>query len=92
MTNNEGSPPELWYRASPKNVSLFALIWLGEIFLILMLLKWMFHTSAKIYLFLIPWALLGSIMVLRPDWITRLTQALEMKSDRADKWNPPGFP
>jgi hypothetical protein len=92
MTNDDLTPTTLWYRASTKNLALFALIWLGEPFLILLFIKWMFHGSAKLYLLLIPWALLGAIMVFRPAWIERMTRALNPSSDNSSKWNPPGFP
>jgi hypothetical protein len=90
VTNNEGAEPAPWYRSSHKNMALFALIWLGEFFLILLLLKWMFHAGPKIFLFIIPWAVMGWVNAFRPNWIARLTQLLELK--RPDKWNPPGFP
>jgi hypothetical protein len=65
---------------------------LGETFLIVWLFKWLLHANAKIYLFLIPCAVLLWINVFRPAWIARATQLLELDSDRFNKWNPPGFP
>jgi hypothetical protein len=47
MTVNEKAPTEPWYTSSPKNLALCALVWLGELFLLLMLLKWMFRASAS---------------------------------------------
>src|SRR5260370_32775730 len=40
----------LWYKASAKNVAMFALMWLVEGFLILMFVKWVIHGSAAVYL------------------------------------------
>jgi hypothetical protein len=40
----------LWYRARAKNVVIFALMWLGEAFLVLKFLKWVIHGSALVYL------------------------------------------
>ena len=93
MTSNDaGAQTEPWYRTSAKNLALFTLIWLGEVLLTVWFFKWLLHASASIYLLAIPWALLGAIMVFRPNWITRLTAFFELNSDRLNKWNPPGFP
>jgi hypothetical protein len=88
---NSGSTKS-FYQTSTRNLLLFALIWLGELFLILLLIKWKFHGTPKLFLFLIPWALFGAIMVFRPNWIDRMTRLLNPSSDNASKWNPPGFP
>ncbi len=96
MTDNRRDPNELWYRASPKNVVIFALMWLGEAFLILMFAKWVIHGSAVLYLLLVPWALFGLIMVVRPNWIMRVMRAweknLERVGEQLEKRPPPGFP
>jgi hypothetical protein len=89
--DNSGSMKP-FYQTSKKNLLLFALVWLGEFSLILLLIKWMFHASPKLFLFLIPWALFGGIMVFRPNCIERMTRLLNPSSDNASKWNPPGFP
>ena len=92
----EQNPVELWYRASAKNVVIFALMWLGEFFLILMFFKWVIHGSALVYLLLFPWALFGLIMVVRPNWILRATRAFDKALEDAgalfEKRPPPGFP
>ena len=92
----EQNPAGLWYRASAKNVVIFALMWLGELFLILMFFKWVIHGSALVYLLLVPWAFFGSIMVVRPNWILRATRALDKALEDAgalfEKRPPPGFP
>jgi hypothetical protein len=97
MTDNPNDSTPLWYRASATNVVIFSLLWLGEFFLILLFLKnWVFHTGAAIYLLMIPWALIGLIMVVRPNWIPRILRVVEEKVERdmnrLDKWTPPGFP
>jgi hypothetical protein len=61
MTDNRREPPGPWYRASAKNLMIFALMWLGEAFLILMFVKWVIHGGAAPYLFMVPWTLLGLI-------------------------------
>ena len=75
---------------------LFAVIWLGEMFLILMFVKWAIHGSAALYLFMIPWALFGLIMLVRPNWGIRMKRAtdeeIKRTMERSQKWNPPGFP
>jgi hypothetical protein len=92
----EQNPVKLWYRASAKNVVSFALMWLGEFFLILMFFKWVIHGSAFVYLLLVPWALFGLIMVVRPNWILRATRALDRALEDAgalfEKRPLPGFP
>ena len=55
----EQKPSGLWYKASAKNVAMFALMWLGEGFLILMFVKWVIHGSAAVYLLLVPLMLFG---------------------------------
>jgi hypothetical protein len=48
------------------------------------------------YLLMIPWTLLGAIVFARPNWIIRMTRAVEEKAERdmerLGKWTPPGFP
>jgi hypothetical protein len=85
-------PTTPWYKSSPRNLALFTAMWLGSSFLTILFFKWLLHAGAKIYFLLIPWALIGAVMVFRPNWITRLTQIFELNSLRIDKWNPPGFP
>jgi hypothetical protein len=77
MTDDGHAPTEPWYRASPKNLAIFALIWSGEAFLILKFVTWVTHGSAALYLLMIPWTLFGSIIAVRPNWITRMTRAFE---------------
>jgi hypothetical protein len=92
----EQNPAGLWYRASAKNVVIFALMWLGEFFLILMFLRRVFHGSTAVYLLVFPWASFGLIMVARPNWILRATLALDKALEDAgslfEKRPPPGFP
>jgi hypothetical protein len=92
MTDEGGAPTEPWYRARPKNLAIFALIWSGEALLILKFVKWVIHGSAALYLLIIPWMLFGSIIVLRPNWIMSMTRTFEGELGRSDKWIPPGFP
>jgi len=77
MTDDGHAPTEPWYRASPKNLAIFALIWSGEAFLILKFVTWVTHGSAALYLLMIPWTLFGSIIAVRPNWITRMTRVFE---------------
>lgn len=71
-------------------------MWVGEALLILRLFQWLFHESWTLYLLMIPWTILGVIMVIRPNWVIRATKAfderMERDMQRFDKWNPPGFP
>jgi hypothetical protein len=96
MTDDGRNRPAFWYRTSAKNVMLFALIFLGEPLLILMFIKWAFHMSATLYAFMAPWALFGSVMVVRPRWFVHIERAIKerFKRDmrRFGKWTPPGFP
>jgi hypothetical protein len=96
MIDDRGRATELWYRASAKNVMVCALIWLGEPLLILTFIKWVFHTSATLYLFMVPWAVFGLIMVVRPNWVMRIARVMKERAkrdmERFDKWTPPGFP
>ncbi len=81
---------------SAKFVIIFALIWLGEAFLILMFCKWAFHRSAALYLLMIPWSFVGWVLAVRPNWFIRMSKTMESRLnrdlERADKWIPPGFP
>ncbi len=94
--DDQDSTGLLWCRASPKNAVIFALIWLGEACLILMFVKWAFHRSALLYLLLIPWALIGLVILVRPQWVMRLHRVIAKKEkrdmERLGKWTPPGFP
>jgi len=87
---------ELWYRASSKKMVILALIWLGQAFPILIFTKWAFHRNGLMYFFLVPWILLGSLLVVRPTLFSRITREMKEKEKRAmdglDKWTPPGFP
>lgn len=96
MTDDHEDQAELWYRASTKNTAVFTLMWLGEAFLVLMFINWLFHASTSMYLFMIPWGLMGLIMVLRPKWIVRAVRAWrkdqEHVGEQLEKHLPPGFP
>jgi hypothetical protein len=79
------------YRGRPysidKNVVIFALIWLGEPFLILMFVKWVIHGSAAVYLLLVPWMLFGLIGVVRPNWILGMTRAFDKALEDAGHYS-----
>ena len=96
MLDNPFEPTELWYRANPKNVVFFAATWFGEGLLSLMFVKWVIHGSAAVYWLLVPWALFGLLMVLRPNWILKVTSVsnkmLEQAGESFEKKPPPGFP
>ncbi len=93
MTDDCREPGALWHRTSTKNVVIFALIWFGEAFLILMFIRWVLHGSAFRYLLMIRWAFIGVIMAARPKWSVRMMLAMKDKvrrdMDRLDKWTPP---
>jgi hypothetical protein len=89
MSTERTVPPQPWYKSRPRNLALFAFIWLGEFFLTLFFFKWLLHANAKIFFFMAPWAFFGWIIVFRPNWINRLTQILELNSNHPDKWNLP---
>jgi hypothetical protein len=96
MTANRHDPREQWLGASAKTVMIFAVIWLGEAFLILIFCKWVFHASAVLYLLMIPWSILGWILAVRSNWFIRMSKAMENRLnrdlERMEKWNPAGFP
>ena len=75
---------------------IFALMWPGEAFLCLMFVKWVIHGSAAVYWLMVPWMLFGLTIVVRPNWILRVTRAsdkaLEQALDQFEKRPPPGFP
>jgi len=90
MTDSPNYP-----NASTKNMLIFATIWLGEGFLILIFVKWAFHKTASVYLLMIPWVLFGLLVALRPKWFkTTAIEKMErdMKRLSKSKWTPPGFP
>jgi hypothetical protein len=76
MTNGRNNPTGLWYRASAKNVVIFVLIWFGAVFPVFVFIK-MIHGSVALYLLLVPWALVGLMMLVCPNWLLRLTRASE---------------
>jgi|tagenome__1003787_1003787.scaffolds.fasta_scaffold20989196_4 hypothetical protein len=96
MSSKLNEPTAIWYRKSAGHILLFGLMWLGECFLLLMFAKWLLHSSAVLYLLMIPWTLLGAVVFARPNWIMRMSefmnQKVERDTDRLDKWTPPGFP
>jgi hypothetical protein len=87
---------EMWHRTSATNVAIFAIVWLGQSFLILMFVRWLIHGSAALYLFMVPWAFFGLVIAMRPNWFVRLVQAWEKDKERTgeqlSKRLPPGFP
>jgi hypothetical protein len=95
MTDKRSDPKELWYRASAKNVLIFVLIWLGAAFPVFMFIR-LIHGGAAFYLFLVPWALLGLMMLVCPNWLLRLTRAWEKELERVggqlEKRPPTGLP
>jgi hypothetical protein len=95
MPNGRDNPTELWYRASAKNMVFFVLIWLGAASPVFMFIK-MIHGSVALYLFLVPWALLGLTMLVRPNWLLRITRAWQKESERMggqlEKRPPTGLP
>lgn len=95
MTEGRRDAKELWYRASATNMVAFATMWFGPLLLILFVLKSMIRTSVALYLLVVPWALLGLIMLVRPNWISRMAHATEKVLERVGESlekRPPGFP
>ncbi len=82
MSDDSRDLTEVWYRSSAKNMVIFALIFLGEPFVILVFVKWAFHISAALYLLLVPYAAFGLVMVFRPNWILRVRRAMDDKFNR----------
>ena len=87
---------EVWCRASHKKMAFLALIWLGQAFPVLFFIKWATHGNGFMYFMLVPWALLGSLLIVRPTLFSRITGEMKEKENRGreglDKWTPPGFP
>ena len=96
MTDDPQAATTFWYRTSLRNVLIFALIWLVEPLIVLMLIKWMFHLSAFWYVSMVPWAAFGLILVIRPRWYIWVEKTVKEKfkrdMERFGKWTPPGFP
>jgi hypothetical protein len=69
MTDDRQDPTKFW---STKKAVIFALVWLGEALLILLFVKEVIHGSAVVYLVLVPWTLLGLIMVVWPELVYAL--------------------
>jgi uncharacterized protein (DUF58 family) len=95
MTDKRNDPTRLWYRSSAKNVLIFVLIWLGAAFPALMFIRTA-HWTVALYLLLVLWAALGSMMLLRPNWLLRLTRAWQKESEeigeQLEKRPPTGLP
>ncbi len=90
---DDDAQSELWYRASSKKMVVLALIWLGQAFPTLIFIKWASHGNGFMYFFLVPWTLLGSLLVVRPELFSRITREMkEKRKRRLDNWTPPGFP
>ena len=77
MAEDRPNLTEPRYRASAKNLLIFAVMWLGEGFLVLMFGKWVTHETRAVYLLMVPWTLFGLIVVIRLNWILRLTRAFD---------------
>jgi hypothetical protein len=95
MAANRNVPTETRHW-NTKNLVIFVLIWFGEAILILKFLKWMIRGSAIPYLVMIPWAFICLLVVVSPNWVTRMTRKVDERAERdmqrLDKWTPPGFP
>jgi len=93
MSRDRKDRPELWPTHGRKSAAVFAVIWAGEGFLIMTFAKWVAHGSAVYYWPMIPWTVLGSILLLRPNLLRRVKEAGEQKMERdmsrLDKWTPP---
>jgi len=78
------------------NKVVFAVVWFGVAFLIFAFWKWAAHLGSAIYLIMVPWVLIGLLVLVRPVRIMRAVLAQEKKIEkdleRVEKWNPPGFP
>jgi hypothetical protein len=96
MPNREPGEFKFWYRASARNVMIFAFIWLSSLVPIVLFLK-LIHASWVIICCLIaPWELVGLAMVVRPNWVDRYTRRWERELERTgeglEKRPPTGFP
>jgi hypothetical protein len=92
--NRDGT--KLWYRASPRNIVVFAIVWLGSQVPIVLFLR-RIHVSTVIICFLImPCVLLGLIMVVRPNWVERMRgvwdRELERVGEGLERRPPTGLP
>ena len=84
--NVERSGPQPWYRLGAKGVATFFAIWIGEPFLMLVFWKWAAHTSDAPFLLMIPWTLLGVIIVVQPAWAVRWYRSLAERLKR-QRWD-----
>ena len=51
-----------------------------------MFVKWVIQGTAAVYLLLVPWTLFGLIIVVCPNWILRMTRAVDKILEQA--WEP----
>jgi hypothetical protein len=95
MVNQDWDETKLWYRASARNLLVFALMWLWPTIPIVLFSRRLTHDNTG-YLFVVLWVLVGATMVLRPKWISSWmrwsTKIMEQMGESLEKRLPPGFP
>jgi membrane protein implicated in regulation of membrane protease activity len=95
MLEESREPSEVPPFTAAQKVEILA-IWLGEPVLFVMLARWLFHVSVAWYLLMLPWDVLGVLMVTHRSAALRLSRRFEdrMQRDmeRLDKWKFIPFP
>ena len=96
MIENKHRGTELRFRAGAPNAVVFAIAWLGPLFLIVLFLR-RIHVSTVMVLFIImPSVLLGLIILVRPEWAERMRRVtareLERTGEGLERRPPTGLP
>jgi hypothetical protein len=96
MIEKQGAGTELWYRASARNVVIFAIAWLLPWLPIVLFLRRIHVGPIFISLVVGPWVLVGLAMVVRPNWVERARQRWERELERVgeglERRPPTGLP
>jgi hypothetical protein len=82
MADEKNGEPVLWYRASARNVVLFAIMFWWPLLPIVFFLRRL-HVSLAIIWFLVAyWVLVGLMMLIRPNWLARWIRWLRREQER----------
>lgn len=96
MIEKKRNGTELWYRAVAQNPAVFAIAWLGPLFLIVLFLKRIHASTVMIFSVVVPSVLLGLMILVRPEWAERMRRVSERESERTgeglERRPPTGLP
>ena len=96
MVDHDWDEVKLWYRASARNLVIFALMWLWPTVPLVLFFEPVTHHNISAIFSVVLWVLLGATMVLRPKWISSWmrwsTKTTEQMGESVEKRITPGFP